>query len=717
VSIQGGGEDREQREDEATLAETRDIAGRGSQIHQEAAEATRLGRRLADSARYGEAARHLEKAVALFRRLGSPEEIHALMLLSECYVNLEAHGEARAARARARQLTDKWGIPGVAEVLEELARRHELRIGLASLAPTGKNLATLLEVFDKFRAEMAGEGLDSSFLGPFQAGYLLFRGGQHAAARTLWAGALEGAPTRELEAYMQAAIAVSYLVEGEIDQALPALDRAARCLEAALDDMRVGELLAGFLGGPRQGFFHALVELLVLRNRPREAFDFAERARARAFLLSLGNHRLRPQHGAEEPLVQESEDLRTRILELESRASSDRSTAADLREVRQQYERLLVRLKVKSGEYASLTRIEPLDVQAVQEALPPDSTLISYFVCQERTHAWVVDRETFDHVSLPLAPEGLSHATRWADGPGRSARLLDPPLRRRQDLKDLEDFYGKLIAPLVSRIRHSKVVVIPHGALHYLPFAALRNPDTGKFLIEDYTLTYAPSASALRFLRAKETPFAGRVLVLGAPRRPETELGPLSGMEREAVAVARLFYDHPLLGRHATESQVYCQNGKFDLLHIAAHASYDPANPLFSRIALSADDRHDGNLEVHEILAELDLSGVNLVVLSACETALGQRSGGDEVTSLTRAFLYAGSPAVLSTLWKIQDEATTVLMEELYRLLLEGATVAEALRQAQLHLLHGPLYSDPDHWAAFSLTGDPRESWQVRESP
>jgi CHAT domain-containing protein len=118
-------------------------------------------------------------------------------------------------------------------------------------------------------------------------------------------------------------------------------------------------------------------------------------------------------------------------------------------------------------------------------------------------------------------------------------------------------------------------------------------------------------------------------------------------------------------------------------------------------------------MEVHEILADLDLSGVNLVVLSACQTASGKRSGGDEIVGLTRAFLYAGTPGVISTLWNIHDAATAILMEDFYRRLLEGVSVAEALRQAQLSLLRTPSYQDPYYWAAFSLTGDPQGRWKA----
>ncbi|MCU1246246.1 MAG: hypothetical protein JWN02_2156, partial [Acidobacteria bacterium] len=119
-----------------------------------------------------------------------------------------------------------------------------------------------------------------------------------------------------------------------------------------------------------------------------------------------------------------------------------------------------------------------------------------------------------------------------------------------------------------------------------------------------------------------------------------------------------------------------------------------------------------GNLEVHEILSEVDLRGVNLVVLSACQTALGKVADGDEIVGLTRALLYAGAAGVISTLWNIRDDAAEALMNELYARLLDGDSAADALRKAQLRLLHGD-YPDPRLWAAFTLNGNPQGRWHA----
>ncbi|MBV9497508.1 MAG: CHAT domain-containing protein, partial [Acidobacteria bacterium] len=154
--------------------------------------------------------------------------------------------------------------------------------------------------------------------------------------------------------------------------------------------------------------------------------------------------------------------------------------------------------------------------------------------------------------------------------------------------------------------------------------------------------------------------------------------------------MAAALRSQPLPGAAAKESVLHQLEGKVDLVHIAAYGYYEPEAPLFSRIALAAGDGSDGDLQVHEILSDLDLTGVNLVVLSACQSAVGKDSGGDDVVGLTRALLYAGTPGVVSTLWNIDDDrAAGVLMCAFYQQILRGASVAEALRFAQLQLLHG----------------------------
>jgi CHAT domain-containing protein len=251
---------------------------------------------------------------------------------------------------------------------------------------------------------------------------------------------------------------------------------------------------------------------------------------------------------------------------------------------------------------------------------------------------------------------------------------------------------------------------VPHRELHYVPFAALHDAERHCYLIEDSTIVYAPSATAWRFLRRDEPPVSSRALVLGDPAG---SMGALKFARREAEMVASRLGTKALLGADACERLIRDLDPKFDLLHIAAHASYDGANPLFSFIALAAEgEEYDGNLEAQEILADIDLTGVNLVVVSACSTAAGKPTAGDEIVGLTRALLYAGTPAVLSTLWEIDDIASMALMDAFYERLVSGVPAADALREAQLSMLDSEVFESPRFWAAFSLHGDPQGTWR-----
>ena len=159
-----------------------------------------------------------------------------------------------------------------------------------------------------------------------------------------------------------------------------------------------------------------------------------------------------------------------------------------------------------------------------------------------------------------------------------------------------------------------------------------------------------------------------------------------------------------LVGAAATESAVFSQAGKAEILHLAAHGKFNQHNPLFSTLYLAADDQHDGRLEVHDIYS-LDLTeATNLVVLSACQTQLGELSKGDEIVGLNRAFLYAGTPSVMATLWSVDDKVTGLLMERFYTHLRSGMTKSQALQQAQMDVRAE--YPHPYYWAAFVLTGD-----------
>ena len=573
---------------------------------------------------------------------------------------------------------------------------------------------------------------------------LHFRRGRYGEAIKGWQEArraLRRLGHKDLEALALGAMAAAHWQSGRLEEAVRLSREAIELFESMLAGIKVDDLLTAVLGSDRRRLYQLAIEFYARTGKAAEAFSFAEQARARTMLHLLGNQRFDPTGGAQPELIVQANELRARMLEWQGQLSTVGSKEERQRlergigDARREHEELMIRIKLANREYASLVSVNPLDVGTLQqEVLDVDMTLIAYFVSADRVLAWVVDREGVEMVPIPITEQELQDVACMADGMSRGGmtrasrgvrvarRMSSCGARDNLD----ETLYRKLFAPIAPYLAPGDegshtLIIVPHDVLHYLPFSALRNPRSGRYLIQDYTLSFAPSASVLPFLADKASPVDGEVLILG---NPATELSSLAGAEQEAQAVARLFDAEPFLGQAATESQIRQRQGRIDLLHLAAHGVYRPATPRFSRIALAAGDgndgsldpENDGSLEVEEVFGGLDLHGVNLVVLSACQTALGERTRGDEIVSLTRAFLYAGSPAVVSTLWNVDDQASARLMETFYDRFVAGATVAEALREAQLETLHREGYEAPFYWAPFMLTGDPRGRWVRRES-
>jgi len=232
-----------------------------------------------------------------------------------------------------------------------------------------------------------------------------------------------------------------------------------------------------------------------------------------------------------------------------------------------------------------------------------------------------------------------------------------------------------------------------------------------RYLIEDHTLVFLPSASALPFIQENKDNPLNTPLILGNPLTNDPSLDSLPFATTEAEAIAGFYGEIALLADAATETAVKKEVPHAGILHIAAHGIYDPNSPMHSRLALAAEGENEGDLHVSEVYG-LDLQNTGLVVLSACQTQVGELiaggslgvSPGDELTSLTRAFFFAGTPSVIASLWNVNDAATALLMERFYTHLQAGMSKAAALRQAQLDTQKE--FPNPYFWAGFVLSGD-----------
>ena len=265
-------------------------------------------------------------------------------------------------------------------------------------------------------------------------------------------------------------------------------------------------------------------------------------------------------------------------------------------------------------------------------------------------------------------------------------------------LVQAQQLYDRLIKPIVERLRFKKLVIVPHGVLHYLPFGALRSDQS--FLLDDYSLRVEPSAGVLDLIKGRESKTPAGALLLGNPDLGKPELN-LNFAQEEATAIAKLLPEAKVLLRNdATRSFVMSQGEHYSLIHFATHGTFDPAAPLNSALLLAPDKDSDGRLTVGDLYTlKLD---ANLVTLSACETALGKVANGDDVVGLTRGFLYAGARSIVASLWSVDDKATAELMTTFYGNLATQPRL-EALRQAQVKVRAS--FPHPFYWAAFQLTG------------
>jgi CHAT domain-containing protein len=342
------------------------------------------------------------------------------------------------------------------------------------------------------------------------------------------------------------------------------------------------------------------------------------------------------------------------------------------------YQELLNKIRTEDREQASLMAVEPLTLREVQALLEPKQVLLEYFVTPQQSYLWLADKNQLRSFSLRLTRTDLVQRLAAL----RSAISERKPLKEYQLLA--RELYEQLIAPAEAFIQGKEVIIVPHDVLHHLPFHALVRSD-GRYLIEKYSIQYISSASLLQFTQAKRRELGKKVLAFGNPAAES--LKELKFAERETAELKKLFPSTTLLQRNeATKDKIRGLARDYDILHFAAHTELKQDDPLSSAVLLAKSSNDSGRLEVRDIFT-LDLNA-SLVVLRGCETGLGQLSSGDELVGLTRAFIYAGTPSVVASLWQVDDASTAHLMSSFYRNL-QSKSKVESLRQAQLDMIRG----------------------------
>ncbi len=559
---------------------------------------------------------------------------------------------------------------------------------------------------------------------------------------------------------------------GNLVEARKAIDAAITIVEDLRQRVTRQDLRTTYFGTVKS-FYDLRTDILMRMHakdanagHDREAFRTVESSRARTLLEILAEARADLRKGADPALLARESAAR---LELDARdearrkllqkpVSAEETTAAEkaLNEALTELENARTAIRKASPSFAALSQAQPVDVAETQALLDDGSVLLSYSLGSESSWGFLVGRTAFRSFPLP-GRETIEKTSRQAyealtarnTGPsdepaaGRRARVAKADTAFQTAAASLADM---LLGGLREELSGKRLLVVKDGALAYVPFGALLVSTDGskarKPLVSTHEIVILPSASTLAALRSRVRPRPEKsVAVLadpvfsrsdsrvapglpseGAPGEDLRAVADLTGLTRlrfsrqEAEVIASLEPSGTRTALDFAASRAALVEpgspaSKVRYLHLATHGLLDSKHPELSGVVLSLVDEKgrsvDGFLRLADVY-NLDLAA-ELVVLSACQTALGKEIRGEGLVGLTRGFLHAGARGVVASLFSVQDRATAELMKGFYRGLLEkDLPPATALREAQRTLLSDKRFAAPYFWAAFELQGDPR---------
>jgi CHAT domain-containing protein len=472
-------------------------------------------------------------------------------------------------------------------------------------------------------------------------------------------------------------LAKSYLAQGRNAEAETELTESIRLAEEAREQIDDAYSRGTFLAS-QQSIYRAMVNFQFFNKKdPARAFNYAEIAKARDLLDTL----------AGSPEVSTNDG------------------------------------QVKLAVSRSAT---PLTLEQVQRALPVNTQLIQYVIGEKNLMIWLVTRDRLVTADANVSADDLrTKVTAYLDG-----------LRKRGDIEGLNgqaaELYQWLIAPIGRELDPNReLCIVPDGLLQNLPFASLVSPATKRYLVDDFSLVTNPSASVfartLELSCDKQASGSGSFLGLANPRFDQQrfpKLHPLPSSDEELERIQSFYSDRRILSSgQATESALVNQIGNYEIVHLATHALSDKQSSLLSAIVLADEDNRpageageqnpgkvafDGALRAHEIY-RLKPERTRLVLLSSCNSGLGDQTRNEAMGGLAQAFLAAGVPTVIASLWEVDDESTAALMEKLHAThRMKNLAFGQSLRQAQIsYLQSAPMRRrHPYFWASFIVTGN-----------
>ena len=497
------------------------------------------------------------------------------------------------------------------------------------------------------------------------------------------------------------------------------------------------------------------------------ALQASERGRARSLLEQLNEAQIDIRQGVDSGLIEKERDLSRvlnakaqREMQLKLRKASTEELAALQKEIsalEDEYQQVQAEIRKTSPQYSALTQPQLLGLKEIQQQLDPNSVLLEYSLGEAHSYLWAVTPDSLKSYVLPKREEIQKIAQQvYQSLVARSVvKSLETVDQRKERIAQADEQFKQsaselsrlILAPAAAELGSKRLIVVPDGALQYVPFAALSVSSLTP-LILDHEVVSLPSASAFAVQRqnlAARKPAPKGVAVIADPVFSPTDPRlKIPGAETDATASTRII-EHLPSGANGGQASIprlpftrweadqilavapaganlkaldfYANRSiatsgelsNYRYVHFATHGYLDTTRANLSAIVLSMVDANgkpqDGFLRTHDIY-NLKLPA-ELVVLSACETGLGKDVQGEGLEGLTRGFMYAGARRVVMSLWNVNDKATASLMQRLYTGMLRGnKTPAAALRAAQIEMLRTKQWQSPYYWAAFMMQGE-----------
>ena len=493
---------------------------------------------------------------------------------------------------------------------------------------------------------------------------------------------------------------------GDLERAHEFYVLAAQEIEIHRSNLHQDELRVSHFKGKQQ-VYEALVRLAFRKGNPAneafEAYNWCEHAKSRGLVDLLAQHMPAAPAQSDASLLNRIRTLREELNSYYIRSESNAPKAgmalrsgAEIDTKKKELASTLKELSKQDPDYASLQKVGIVSVEEVQRVLPEDSTLVEYFIARDEVLAFLISKDRAvvrRHVCTRSRIQHLYERLRlqldtFLIGNDYVREYKEQLLEATTD--HLSSMYTELIEPLADGIHTKHLIIVPHGVLHYFPFHAFF--DGKDYLIDRHTISYAPSASVLRYCIERKPVENATPLLIGVA----DENAPM--ITRELKQLRQIFPQaRSYFGRRATRRVFRREAAQAEFVHVATHAMFRHDNPIFSSFKLA--DGWMTALDVYSIQCQ-----TNLLTISGCKSGLSQLTGEEELLGLMRGFLYAGARSLLLSLWDVNDRSTSVFMETFYQSWQNGLSKAEALRQAIQKVRSEEPH--PYFWAPFLLVGN-----------